>query len=239
MDSKLDKLRKLRLTTERIHSSLSVEISEILEEQSISNYLDILSTHIGASNTKVAASLFVKRYSFLTVIYLYAMTAWNEKLNVSYKNISLETDDHDKLWLPNFHFHNLESETLHVDRNEWRSYCIEALFKEHISPILNLLSQTTKVSKLILWENIAVYIYWLYGTVLTEEEPIEIVNRSKEDFQFIMNKAPGHLFGDYDINPLNRYCHEGQGIEVRRSTCCYSHLTNSKKYCKTCPHQCK
>lgn len=236
MDSKLDKLRKLRLTTEKIHSPLSIEISEILKEQSIVNYLDILSAHIDASNVKVAASLFVKRYSFLTVIYLYAMTAWNEKLNISYENVSIETDESDKLWLPNFHFHHLESETLRADRDEWRSNCIESLFKEHVSPILNLLSQTTKVSKLILWENIAVYIYWLYETVLVEE-PIEIVNRSKEDFQFIMNKAPGHLFGDYDINPLNRYYREEEGKEVKRSTCCYSHLTNSNKYCKTCPHQ--
>ncbi|TQR16312.1 IucA/IucC family C-terminal-domain containing protein [Psychrobacillus soli] len=238
MDSKLDKLRKLRLTTEKIHSPLSIGISEIVDDQSISNYLDILSTHIGASNAKVAASLFVKRYSFLTVIYLYAMTAWNEKLNISYENVSLQSDESDKLWLPNFYFHQLESETLQADRDEWRANCIELLFKEHISPILNLLSKTTKVSKLILWENIAVYISWLYETVLTDE-PIEIVDRSKEDFQFIMNRAPGHLFGDYNTNPLNRFYREAQGKEVRRSTCCYSHLTNSNKYCKTCPRKCK
>lgn len=236
MDSKLDKLRELRLTTEKIESPLSIEISGILDEQSISNYLDILSAHIGASNTKVAASLFMKRYSFITVLYLYTMTAWNEKLNISYVNVSLESDESDKLWLPNFHFHQLELETLQADRDDWRSNCIELLFKEHISTILNLLSQTTKVSKLILWENIAVYISWLYKTVLVDE-PIEIVNRSKEDFQFIMNRAPGHLFGDYDTNPLNRFYREVQGKEVRRSTCCYSHLTNCNKYCKTCPHQ--
>lgn len=234
----LDKLSKLRLTTEKINSPLSIETSNLQDEQYLGKYLDTLSCFIGASNSKVAASIFVKRYAFLPVIYLYAMTAWNEKLNISYENVSLETDEREKLWLPSFHFQSLETETCHTDRMKWRTDCIESLFKEHVYPIVDILSRTTKVSKLILWENIAVYIYWLYETVLLEEgTPIEIVNHAKEDFQFIMCQASGNLFGDYDTNPLKMYYRQKHGIEVRRSTCCYSHLTASKKYCVTCPHQ--
>ncbi|TQR21667.1 IucA/IucC family C-terminal-domain containing protein [Psychrobacillus vulpis] len=241
MDLKINKLRKLRLTTEKMQSTLSIEVSNLLYEQSMRKYLDTLSHHIESSNSKVAASLFVKRYAFLSVIYLYAMTAWNEKLNVNFENISIETDDNEKLWLPNFHFHSLESESLRMDREKWRTNCIETLFKGHLSPILDLLSQTTKVSKLILWENISVYIYWLYETVLMEEgTPSEVTFRSKEDFRFIVYRASGEIFGDYDVNPLTRFYYEVHENEVRkRSTCCYSHLTNSDKYCATCPHICK
>ena len=52
--------------------------------------------HIGSPNLKVTASIFVKRYAFLAVIYLYGMTAWNKKLNVSLNNISIQTEEADR-----------------------------------------------------------------------------------------------------------------------------------------------
>ena len=120
------------------------------------------------------------------------MSAWNEKLSISYENVSIETDDNETLWLPSFHFANLKTETFEEDRDKWRKTCIESLFKVHFFPLIDFLARTTKVSKLILWENIAVYIYWFYETVLVEEGIQETVkSRAKEDFQFIIFHASG------------------------------------------------
>lgn len=241
MKLQLDRLRKLRLTTEKTKSPLSIEVNELFDEQILKNYLHTLSNHLEASNTKVAASLFIKRYAFLPVIYLYVMTVWNGKLNIAYDNLSIETEDNEKQWLPKFYFHHMEMENLQMDRERWRTVCIKNLFKVHISPILDLLSHTTKVSKLILWENIAVYIFWLYESVLSEEGiPKHISLQAKEDFHFLISEADGNLFGDYNANPLTRYYSEGQQEVVRkRNTCCYSHLTSNKKFCSTCPKSCK
>lgn len=242
MESKLDKLRELRLTMEKMDSSLSVEMKELLSEHAMKAYLKLLGEHLDASNAKVTASIFMKRYAFLPVIYLYAMTAWNEKLDTSYDNVSLETKDDEKLWLPGIRFGHLDTEEFELDRDKWRIECIETLFKEHISPLIDRLYYTTKVSKLILWENIAVYLFWLYEAVFMEEDiPKEIQHRAKEDFQFIVFQASGNMFGNYVENPLTRYYNERLyveelGKEIRkRDTCCYSHLTNMKKRCATCP----
>lgn len=246
-ESEINELRLLRLTTDEFHSSpLSIQISSLQKEQTMNEYLRILSRKIGAANDKVMASIFVKRYAFLSVIYLYSMTAWNARLNISYENLSIVTDEHEELWLPSFSFIDLRTESFIDDRETWRISCLENLFKHHLYPILDCLSHETKVSKLILWENIAVYIYWLYETVFAKPGTSEeVIVRSKEDFQYIVYQAPGSLFGDYHKNPLMRYANEYIYLEeldnvVRpRSTCCFSYLTKDKKYCKTCPQNCK
>lgn len=245
-DLQINKLSKLRFSTVKTDSPLSVQIKDLLLESSLREYLKILGNRLQAPNDKVTASLFVKRYAFLSVIYLYAMSAWNEKLSITYENVSIETDDNETLWLPSFCFANLKTETFEEDRDKWRKNCIEALFKEHFLPLIDCLVRTTKVSKLILWENIAVYIYWLYETVLVEEGTQEAIkNRAKEDFQFIVFQASGDMFGNDLENPLTRYYNERIHIEefrkeVRpRNTCCLSYLTINKQRCQTCPHICK
>lgn len=238
MDLNLDKLRKLRLTTEKMNSSLSVETTKLLDESYLMEYIVSLQHHIGATNIKVAASIFTKRYAFLSAIFLYTMTMNNKRLNISFENVSLETKDSSTLWLPYFYIHHLEVQVLEENREQWRANSIEYLFKENISPILNTLSKVTKVSKLVLWENIAVYIFWLYETVILEEEISQnIVTRALEDLQFIISPTASKLFGDYSENPLARYYKTELGtIKRKRTTCCYSHLTKSQKYCTTCPH---
>lgn len=242
----ISELRQLRLTTENDPSLLSISMKDLLNEETMEAFLTNLALRIEASNEKVAASIFAKRYAFLAVTYLYAMTSWNQKLDISFENLTIETDDREELWLPGFHFNTLGTETLGVDREQWRTNCIESLFKNHLFPVLDCLSQVTKISKLILWENIAVYIFWLYETVLQKEgTDSSIVDRSKKDFQYIMFQAPGSLFGDYHENPLKRYYNnpifiEEPGKEVRpRKTCCFSHLTKSRRRCASCPQVCK
>lgn len=244
--AQINELRSFRFTTERSNSALSISLDLLLKEQNLRDYLDKLGKHINAANEKVTASIFVKRYAFLAVNYLYAITVWNKKLDISFGNVSLETDDHEELWLPDFYFHDRSVQSVHdSDREGWRENCIQMLFAHHIFPLIKSLSSVTKVSKLILWENIAVYIYWLYETVLSKEDlPEEIVLRAEEDLHYLVYQAMGPLFGSLHDNPLKRYYNQPMYLEevekeVRpRSTCCLSYLTGAKKRCITCPHTC-
>lgn len=241
----ISELKQFRVTTDKTSSPLSVQIEALLDEHSMRQYLSQLGKHLGAANDKVTASLFIKRYAFLAVAYLYTMTMNNGKLHISFENVSLETDEQDELWLPKFYFNTFHIETLKENREKWREACVNNLFNKHLYLLLDCLSKVTKVSKLILWENIAIYIYWLYETVLQKEGLTrEVLLRSKEDFQYILFQAPGSLFGGNNENPLKSYYNEGVYIEeykkeVRlRNTCCYSYLTKSKKRCTSCPHVC-
>lgn len=244
-DAQMEELKQFRVTADRTSSTLSVQIETLLDERSMRQYLRQLGKYIGAANDKVTASIFIKRYAFLAVAYLYTMTLNNGELNISFENVSLETDDQDKLWLPNFYFKDPHIETLKENREKWRETCVHNLFNNHLYPLLDRLSRVTKVSKLILWENIAVYIFWLYETIVQKEGlPEDAVSRSKEDFEYILFQAPSSSFGGYNENPLKRYHNEHiyieeYGKEVRpRNTCCYSYLTRSKKRCISCPQVC-
>lgn len=243
-EKQTEALRQFRLTTHATSSSLSIEAIELLNSGPLKNYLNILRQHIDARDEKVAASILVKRYAFLPVIYLYALTAWNLKLDISCENVSLERRDQDGHWLLGFRFKHLGGESAGKDRDQWREDCIRSLFNDHVFPIMDLISKEAKISKLILWENIAIYIFWLYETVLSAGEA-SLAERAAEDFRYIMKEAPGALFGGYNENPLKRYNNEkvfaeSKGKTIRpRKTCCFSYLTNSAKHCGTCPQICK
>jgi ferric iron reductase protein FhuF len=242
LDIETKELQQFRLGEVKIDSELSIEVIDLLNEAALDTYLNKVKAHLGAPNLKVAGSLFIKRYAFLPVLYLYAMTAWDNKLDVSFANLSVESSERDGLWLPEFRFKKLQSENAEADRDQWRKDCAESLFKDHIFPVLEVTSRVSKASKLILWENIAIYIFWLYETVLSKE-PL-LAQKAKEDFEYIVYGAEGALFGGYHENPLKRYHHnkilnKDTGKEVRpRRTCCFSYMTAAGKQCGTCPIVC-
>lgn len=244
-ESQINELLPFRFTTEKSPSPLSIPLDMLSNEQELHDYIKKLGMHIEAANDKVTASIFLKRYAFLAVNYLYAMTAWNCRLDISVKNVWLVTDDRDEIWLPRFYFSNLNVEKVKSDRAAWRENCVKILFADHLYPLVKKLANLTKISKLILWENIAVYIYWLYETVFNKKEVSEnIVLQASQDFHYLVFEASGQLFGSFHDNPLKRYFNqhiylEEHDKEVRpRTTCCFSYLTNAKKRCVTCPHTC-
>lgn len=240
-------LNEMRFTVECVKSELSIGMESFLgDDTDFYKFLELLGGKIGSTNDKVTASIFIKRYAFLVVISLYAMTAWNKRLNVKVNNIVLVSNEQDEMWLPSFQFADLSfAEANPVNREEWRRETLKLLFAENLFPVMDRLMKTTKISKYILWENIAVYIFWLYENVFKDLEDDTIKNQAVEDFNFIIKQAPGELFGGYNQNPLARYFTNPIFIpeynkEVRvRKTCCFScELTKHSKRCNTCPPKC-
>ena len=60
-------------------SELSIPLKMLVDDKDLLEYIEKVGAHIGSPNMKVTASIFVKRYAFLAVIYLYGITAWNKK----------------------------------------------------------------------------------------------------------------------------------------------------------------
>jgi ferric iron reductase protein FhuF len=238
-------LRQFRLTTEEKLSELSIPLNELLDEDVLLSYLEKVGGHIGSPNLKVTASIFVKRYAFLAVIYLYGITVWNKKINISFNNIRLQTEEVEDMWLPKFYLHNTQIEIAKENRYEWREKALKVFFSENAHVLITQLSKATKQSKLILWENIAIYLFWLYESVLQKLDDEELRNRAKEDFHYLIYETPGSLFGNDHANPIKRYYYnkryqEHLQEEVRvRTTCCFSYLLKgATNRCKTCPQTC-
>lgn len=234
-DSERATLEGFRFSNEPMKNMISAEL--LLDPQEMQAFIERLKATFQTDSGKVAASVFMKRYAFLAVIALYSMSAWNKKLDVCPENIYFEAPTDEPKWLPKFHLKNIRTEESgSSDRQALFRKGIAELFAGHIFPVIEMLAKTTGVSELILWENTAVYLMWLY------ESKLESQTNANADFDFLFNNAEGFLFGKYNRNPLGKFYTEKTYIDdldemVRiRQSCCFSYLTGEKAArCKTCP----
>jgi len=240
MDKELTENELLVLEKYRLGSKSadSFPIASLLDESFLKDFLEKLALTIGAPSTKVAASIFIKRYVFLAVTVLYSMSVWNKKLNISVDNVSMESPEQGKAWLPSFSLKEMTTQDWNGEnRTQWRDTVLRDLFTNNIYPIIMALEKAVGISKLILWENIAVYLFWLYEKELKDNENSNVA----DDFRYLLLEAEGSLFGQYNLNPLQRYYAEKTYVEemdeeIRlRKTCCFSYQLPAGKRCKVCP----
>jgi ferric iron reductase protein FhuF len=228
-------LQKYRLSSDLQHT---FTIADLMDKTLLTDLIKELTYSLGAPSEKVAASIFIKRYAFIAVISLYAMSSSNRKINLSLENIEMEKAVLGKDWLPKISLKDLSIEEWDgKNREEWRKTIYRELFANNIYPIIEQLEKTFQLSRLVLWENIAVYLFWLYETELkNNDNPF-----AKDDFHYLFSEAEGKLFGSYHNNPLQKYHSEKKYLEefqeeIRvRKTCCFTYQLPSSKRCKTCP----
>lgn len=229
-ENDLSVLRKYRLISE---TGRSFNVAKLMDKPFALQFMRNLSYSIGSPSERAAASIFIKRYAFVAVISLFAMTTANKKLDLSLDNIEMEEAERGKDWLPMISLKNPTIEEWNgEDRDEWRKSVYRDLFANNIYPLIEHFEKTFKVSKLILWENIAVYLFWLYETELKELNHPNV----HSDFNFLIKEAEGNLFGHYHLNPIQKYYsvkHFQDNIRLRK-TCCFTYQLGSKR-CKTCP----
>jgi ferric iron reductase protein FhuF len=218
---------------------LTIDVKRLLSGE-MESYLKKVMVGIGAPNEKVAASMLIKRYAFFAVMALFTMSDSDRGINVKSDNITLVSYFEDGHWLPRFYLKDMSLMPVTVNREVWREQYVKDVFANHLFPLMEQVSKITSISKLILWENIAVYLFWLYETVLVEK--MDRKQQIESDFRYVIYEAPGNLFGTYHHNPLTKYHGEkvfssAVGKEIRtRKTCCYNYkLAGSQKRCNTCP----
>ncbi|MET3697460.1 ferric iron reductase protein FhuF [Bacillus oleivorans] len=246
-EHELQELYRFRLTAEAKEGQLRFTAEEIMTEDTVRSILQKIKDRIEAPNFLVTASILMKRYAFLPVIYLYAFTKWNKILMLNSKQIYIEDAEKSGMWLPEFRLASAEAKPFSAETRElYRKEAITNLFREHIYKIILSLHRETKVSKTVLWENISVYIFWVYE-LLIEENP-DLREQALSDYRYIFQQAEGANFGPYKANPLASFDSEKVKIEeydtmIRiRKTCCYSYMMlkdSEGAHCKTCPVKCK
>lgn len=244
--SEVNALSKFRFTVQNPRGRRSFAALELFDQATLRDHLNKIGKQMGSPTHRVTASLLTKRMAFYAVIHLYTMSVLNKRLSVDVEKMRLVEKEDDSLWLPDFYLGNFIISEVCENRNQWREKIVENLFAHFFHPLIEALKEATRFSKMVMWENIALYIFWLYESLLKEEKNIEIKQRIEDDFCFIMQKAEGPLFGPYLQNPLSRFNREkiyreefNEWIRVRK-TCCLSNLLNAKngKRCSTCPNGC-
>ncbi|WP_077619276.1 IucA/IucC family C-terminal-domain containing protein [Bacillus sinesaloumensis] len=242
-------LKEFRFSDRQLESSLSSPVIELFEAGKMNEYLHKIKQKISAPDIQVAASMFMKRYGFFAVLNLYAMTILDKRLNVSLQNVSLETSDEEEIWYwnPKFYFYDIQTvDAPLTSRDEWRDETIRAIFQLNIREVLMSVSKHSGLSKKVLWENIAIYVYWLYESVLANPKYDKKRETILGDFVYILKKANGELFGELGFNPLLRYYgpkefhpEYEQNIRTRKTCCLYYKTTSTEERCKTCPLNCE
>lgn len=224
----------------------SFDYRELLNEANLLVFVQKLQIELCTPDLQSAASLMMKRMGFLAVGYLYSMTVFNKMLNAAPDNLVMVNSSQNGHWLPKFHFISQESIKSTIEnRDKWLAECIRHLFADNLFPVMETITKAAKIPKLILWENLAIYIFWLYEKVLSEMEDVSLRERAANDFDFLLHSAPGSLFGNYHQNPLKRYYSEPKYNEetntfVRtRKTCCFNFKAQGGEFCTTCPRICR
>ncbi|WP_407271157.1 IucA/IucC family C-terminal-domain containing protein [Radiobacillus sp. PE A8.2] len=209
------------------------ELTQLLDVEFVQAYVEQTKSVLGTDYQFAAASLLMKRLGFmLTVPALYAMTMYDKQLNLHLSNGAIVSKFRGDLWLPELLLHDRSvGQKGDLDREAWREQVVNDLFAS-VADIIVTVSSAIGVPKPILWENVAVYVYWLYETRIEAAVP----NRA-EDFHYLIETAPASAFGQ-TRNPLGQYYKsEQQPDEVRRRrTCCFYYAANEEgKCCTTCP----
>ncbi|WP_078379068.1 IucA/IucC family C-terminal-domain containing protein [Sutcliffiella halmapala] len=219
----------------------TVQLSALIENGTL-DYLKSIQAALHAEKNDVTGSLLMKRLAFLAVNCLFSMTAFNKAIDVKPENIWIDSTVNNDIWLPKIRFKELKVvEAPSENREAWRKEIFVQLFQEVYAPLIEQLKKDAKVSRQTLWENVMLYIYWLYETVLPKLEQSTYL---EEDFQSLLKASP-HMF-EMKRNPASQFYKEKTFVqkhqaEIRvRTTCCFYYRANDAgAHCSTCPLDCK
>ncbi|WP_246946135.1 siderophore-iron reductase FhuF [Bacillus pinisoli] len=236
-------LTNYRLTTEDSEHAYCFSCTKLLNEAFVSEFIEKLKEMYGVNETFVAASQFIKRYAYMvTVPYLYSMSMFHKRIDIGLEGTIFQSYEENKVWLPKLQIQSQDALLPTHDRASWRAAGFESLFKDHLAPVISMVAKQGKISKHILWENAAVYVFWIYESMMKEQPKNEIIS---DDFNALL-AADCSVFGDYSKNPIHKYYtekkyydHVDTEIRLRKTCCLYNRLPGSQGSCSTCPQACQ
>ncbi|MCG5251628.1 IucA/IucC family C-terminal-domain containing protein [Brevibacillus agri] len=229
-----------------VRSGELIPVTELLDEKTCADCLARMSGYLHAPSLKVTASLFAKRYAFLTVApILYAMTVYNKAITLDIGQCQLVlAKEPGEPWLSRLHVRASDVRAFAAgDRSEWREQIIRSLFAGHIAPLWHTISRVANIPRMVLWENTAVRLFSLYEKRIKAEAGSELRERVQADFACLLKHAPAPWFGEAQ-NPFAQFCEFGDsepGAATARpgrirKTCCYHYKVSSREgFCSACP----
>ncbi|TGB03772.1 IucA/IucC family C-terminal-domain containing protein [Halobacillus salinus] len=182
---------------------------------------------IKAPNTKIAASMIVKRYAKVYLDEVMDGLVFASEFPV----VSLEACRFTEEL--NLIVDEAQVRTVDSRREAWRG-----VFSEHLTPVVDSLHKATRLPLIILWENIAVRMNsYLRKAVQKNPDQAWMVQEVAAE----LREREGDVFG-LERNPLAEYLAPCEALttQVMRKTCCYYHKLQKEKelpYCLVCPVQ--
>ncbi len=221
--------------------------------------------------TYIASMLAKRYSYMIVAPALYAMTIYGKGIHLAPESCTLESHFRGEIWLPNVRLDKPEAIELHLEpdparkqqsvsevdtdkpfsaccdqeeiarQQEIRERYLATIFAGHLYPVWHSLSRAAGISRAILWENAAIYVYYVYETLLADPMYDSHREQISADFAYLTEEAPASLFGE-KWNPLARFntpkrISPGSEQPKRiRKTCCLYYLAGEDAgYCSVCP----
>ncbi|MBB6451080.1 ferric iron reductase protein FhuF [Geomicrobium halophilum] len=231
----IEQLESFGVKRKNQHTS-GIPIVDLLTEEVCHSFLQQYMEDIKAPNKKVAASLFMKQYARFTVAStLYSMGAYNCALSLPMQACMFSSERKLCVQEEACPFKQWEQ----WDREAWRENLLRELFSYHITPMVSVFKDTTRVSSNILWENVAVRVNSVYRKALANEPSPEKQWQLTSDFYYL-KQADGSLF-QWERNPIRSYLKidpDSTNTHYRQTCCLYHRLEEDPEgigYCNNCP----
>ncbi|MBN8208753.1 hypothetical protein JI666_08340 [Bacillus sp. NTK071] len=232
------RLEKLRLHI-GIDASSYPNVEQLLDEEKLTAILERLVGDGHFPNPIVAGSQFMKRYGLMTLVSsLYAFTMWNKPIVAAPEQLAYQLDTDAESWSMNLVIRD-EWRRNGKDRIDARAVLANELINENLAPIIETMVKATKLSATILWENAAIYLFWLYETLIPGEGDSEQKRRGEEDFHYFLREFNCTSF-TCGANPFLPYYSEKTereegSLRIRKTCCLKDQISAESPCCKTCP----
>lgn len=225
---------------------LAIDSSKLLDDALCLETLQKIMPELGAPNLRVTSSLVIKRVAFLTLApVLYAMSGFNKGLDASIENSVFEYPLDNRIWQSKMPLKNTSVSVLErsdkEDRAVWRHEILSKVFSGHLTLLVEQFYRLTKVSRRILWENVAVRVFSIYEQRILVSVIEEKRATAEADYAYLLDKSTTALFG-LNENPLTVFYQDKQltalsenPVRVRRTCCFYYQATEPPVYCGSCP----
>lgn len=180
---------------------------------------------IKAPNTKVAASMIMKRYAKVYLDEVMDSLVFGPEVRIVPIGACSFTEEL-----------NLIVDGSQVSHSGSRRGGWRHVFAEHLTPVVVSLHQATRLPLIILWENIAVRMNsYLRKAVQNHPDQAEMVQEAAEELRGLEGE-----FFNLEQNPLREYLAPCEALteQILRKTCCYYHKLDKEKampYCLVCP----
>ncbi|GGN38434.1 MULTISPECIES: IucA/IucC family C-terminal-domain containing protein [Marinomonas] len=225
---------------------LAIDSRQLLDDALCLETLQKIMPELGAPNIKVTASLVIKRMAFLTLApVLYAMSSFDKGLDGSLENSVFEYPLDNRIWQSKMPLKDTSvsvwNSSNKESRDTWRDGILTKVFAGHLTLLVEHFYRLTKVSRRVLWENVAVRVFSIYEQRILASVSEEKRETAEADYAYLLDKSTTELFG-LNENPLTMFYRDKQltalsenPVRVRRTCCFYYQATEPPVYCGSCP----
>jgi ferric iron reductase protein FhuF len=243
MDNEKEYLEtNFRIVVQKEFEENMVSLASLLDEDFLNDYLSQLKVELKADSLFAAGSQLMKKLGFLLAVpTLYSLSVYHKCLPIQLENCFLVPAHNNGKWIPNMFIKDLAVMQMNgKNREEERNFYVKNLFNT-MQTLIQSISNVAKVPKPILWENVAIYIYWLYEEKMKTEIGSGEFKQAIGDFNYLLQEASVETYQE-TFNPIARFYsvkRDVEGIEepirIRRTCCFYYETGEDRDFCSTCP----